>query len=301
LSWHKEQSKNSAKNVNVLFGDNSGDAKTGISEFRRMVEIEKVSAVVTTRSPVVLAINPISQQKKIPLVGISGHPMFVRNNRYAFRSFSSVKNEGKILAEKVQEKKLATISILTLEDDYFLSLSHAFIETLQQQGTKIVFNETIAPEELDLSLIALRALQSKPEAIFINVGPKHLGTLVKKVKLLMPEIRVLSNFAIELEDVQKDAGDTVRGALFVMIDYHKPKFLGLLQEKFSEKRSSAIGYSCFSGLLFLLQAIEKTQNGSSSESIFQSLQKIDSVLLPDEIIPVKDREIQFRLVAKEIF
>ncbi len=53
--------------VKIIYGDNQNDVKTGLSEFKRIVEYEGASAIITTRSHISMAINPLSLQKKVPI------------------------------------------------------------------------------------------------------------------------------------------------------------------------------------------------------------------------------------------
>ena len=119
--------------VRTLFGDNQSDPKAAISEFRRLVDSEQIEILVTTRSPVGLALNPLSVQKKVPLIGVIGHPRFTIENPYAVRVFPSARDEADVLAAAMKSKNDERLAIVSNEDEYFLALKEAIEKHLQQR------------------------------------------------------------------------------------------------------------------------------------------------------------------------
>jgi len=278
----------------LVIVDNQNDPKVAISEFRRLKASEKASIIITTRSPVGLALNPISKQTNTPLIGIVGHPKFISENPYAVRAFPSAKDESGTLAGYVVNQPEEQIAVVTLEDDYFLSFSNEFKAQLNK--TAVVFSETVPPSEMDFAPIILRIKASGSDAIFANITPSQFLPFVKKLRELGVNNRVYSNFLIGSSDIRTTLGSEGDGIVFVEVDYRKTNFLAALKRVTGATDSSAIGYSCYVAMNYALTAINQaTQKKVSIIDTLNSVSEIDTL---DGVVPILNREAKFSIAVK---
>jgi|GEM_PF-3358891 len=235
--------------VRTLFGDNQSDPKAAISEFRRLVDSEQIEILVTTRSPVGLALNPLSVQKKVPLIGVIGHPRFTIENPYAVRVFPSARDEADVLAAAMKSKNDERLAIVSNEDEYFLALKEA-IEKHDAIRERIVFSDTVSPTEQDLSAILLKVKATQPTALLLNVGPAQMAQLVKRVRESKLAINLYANFLIGMDDIHNVLGGQDEGIVYAELDYKKPMFLKAVRDKFGAAQVTPIGYSCYVALTY---------------------------------------------------
>ena len=73
--------------LKFIYSDTRGDAKTSVSEFRKLVHVDKVQAVVSTRSQLTMPLSSLAIQHKVPVVGIVGHTEFLKANSFGFRAW----------------------------------------------------------------------------------------------------------------------------------------------------------------------------------------------------------------------
>lgn len=288
--------EHSTSSANVIFGDNQSDAKVGISEFRRLVDLEHASAVVTTRSPVGLALNPLSAQQKIPLIGVVGHPRFVAENPFAVRVFPSASDEAQTLAAYVIAKNEARIAVVSMEDEYFLGLKNEFEAKV---GTnKIVFSETVAPTEQDFGTLLLRMKSKSPTAILANVGPGQLIQFIRKAKDAKIPAHLYSNFLVGSTDIRQALGEYGNGVVFAELDYEKPNFLNAVTKTSGVSDVSPIGYSCYVALTYALE-LERTASAKNISMTHASTYISDLPTLDGQISFVA-REAKFTVLPKTI-
>jgi len=287
--------KQSGDYVRLFFGDNQNDPKIGLSEFRRLV-LEGVQAVVTSRSPVALAINPLSLQQKIPLIGIVAHPKFVQDNPYAVRVFPAVKEEANLLASHLNSLGETSIGIISLEDDYFLAYERAFENGVGAQ--KVKFSQTVTPNDQDFGTLLLQLKAKSPSAIFLNVGPSQLVQLVTRIRELKIDARLYGNFTAGLEDVRKALRSASDGIVFVELDYEKPEFLREVTERTGTSIVSPISYSCYLGITFAARlgkiAEEKKIPLSDAVSLVTKITTLDGD------VEILDREAKIDVTLKKI-
>jgi ABC-type branched-subunit amino acid transport system substrate-binding protein len=286
--------KSASSSTLIAFGDNQSDPKVGLTEYRRMVNSEKASIVVTTRSPVALALNPISFQQRIPLIGVVGQPRFTSDNPYAVRVYPSAANEAKGLA--IAAAKEVSIATINLEDEYFLGLKASFEEQVGQH--KIIFSEVVAPTNQEFSSILYRIKSKSPTAIFINVAPSQIGLVLRAMSNIGLKAKIYSNFLIGAADIRTSLGSLAEGVVFVELNYQQPAFLKALYEMNGSTDTSPIGYGCYIGLTYALQLLEQSKKEGVSLTDLLST-KVDIQTL-DGAISIKDREAKFQLVTKVI-
>ncbi|RIL09865.1 MAG: hypothetical protein DCC75_05575, partial [Proteobacteria bacterium] len=105
-------------------------------------------------------------------------------------------------------------------------------------------------------------------------------------------------------DVIQAAGEAnIEGLSFVEANLKKPNFLAALKAEFvpgEEREASAATYSCYSGLVYILRALEKLAAPISSASLVQELSRASELQLMDEKLAIIDREIQFDVSIKKI-
>lgn len=287
---------NSSSTARVLFGDNQSDPKAAISEFHRLVTSERASILVTSRSPVGLALNPLSNQQHIPLIGIVGHPRFVSENPYAVRVFPSAGDEAAALAGYVESKGESKIAAISLEDEYFIGLRNEFEKKIGKD--KIVFSETVAPSEQDFSSLLVRIKSKYPTAILANVGPAQMAQLITKIHQTGLNVRVYSNFLAGSADIRKALGENGEGVVFAELDYDKPEFLKAVAKRADGLPLSPLGYSCYVALKYAFELDRVSR--SRTISLSQALLAIDSVDTLDGPVVFAGREAKFRVVPKMI-
>lgn len=292
-----EIAKQAYPGVSVIIADNQNDPKVGITEFRRLVEMKNASALVTTRSSVGLAINPLSKNQKIPLIGVVGHPRFITENPYSIRFFSQASDEASVLANYVSKNNFSKISIISVEDEYFLRLRDDFINSIGEN--KITFNDTVLPTEQDFSTLITKLKAKSPDMIFINLIPTQIGQFLKKAKENGINQKTISNFLIGTSDLLKTIDKSLsENIIFAEMDYNKPNYLKAFSRISSNNSTSSIGYSCYASLTYAFELLKQSQN--NKKPMIEEISEIKKIKLLDGEIAIKDREAQFEVIPKII-
>ena len=284
--------------VRFLFADSRGDGKTAVSEFQRLQE-QGIIALITNRSQVGMAINPLSSRSAIPLIGIVGHNDFVRNNPYALRMFPGVQVEAQALAEKATSLGLRKVAVITLEDEWLSSLTQEFNIALKQRGGQVLLNASVLPSELDFG--ALIGKIKDADAVFMNLGIAQSGPFLRRLRELGVKSQVLSNFWGAKKEVLDETGpEAAEGLIFFETDLRQPKFIAEHRRLFGHDRASVVTYSCYAGLRLLLNTVSSANTSVSKASLQQLLTGANAVVLLDETIPIVNREAIYGLRCRQI-
>lgn len=101
------------KKIRLIYEDSQANPGMGVSAFKKLIEVEKVPAVIgDIASSVTLAIAPIAQEKRVVLLSPGATaPKLSEAGPYFFRIWNSDAEEG---------EKLQTLLITTLESKKLL-------------------------------------------------------------------------------------------------------------------------------------------------------------------------------------
>lgn len=282
--------------VRFLYGDTQGDAKTGVTEFRRLTELESAKVIISNRSQVVMAINPLSKEKKIPLLGVAGHPAFVRDNQYGMRFWPSSEIEGKALAMSALAHGVKTIVALSLEDQWTLAVKDAFVKHYIGEGGSVLLEDSFAQAEVDLSTPVARSKNLGPHGLLINLGPGQAGNTIRKLRTSGFKKHIFATYFASLPQELAVAGSSAEGLTLVEMDFRSGNFVQDYHDAFGEAQPGAIGYGCFCALSAVLQAITPFSDQPSNDEITKNLLALTDVIFPDHQLPILNREAQFRMV-----
>jgi ABC-type branched-subunit amino acid transport system substrate-binding protein len=284
--------------IRITYGDSVGEAKAGVSEFKKLTEENGVIAVLLIRTPTAMAVNPLSLRMKVPIVGVAGHHLFAKQNEYAFQFWPPGTVEGGRLAHFAKEKRFA---IVTTEDEWMISVSDGFRETFLADGGSVVLDETTPGEEQNLSSLALRVRSSGAEALFANLAIGQIGPFVRRLRELGVSFPIYSNYFTSKQDVIASGGlANVEGVAFVETSLAKPRFREGLIGLGRTREPSSMTYDCYAGATFLFQSLKDLKESLSRASLYQSLLRTNRVRLADEELKLTNRVAQLTLSLKHI-
>lgn len=283
----------------LFYRDSHGEGRPAVTEFKSLVNIEKVHAIVTNRSPVGMALNPLSRKAKVPLIGIVGHNDFLAGNPYSFRVWPSTGLEAEALAKAAYEQGIRSVAIVSVEDEWNLSLRKEFVREFTRLGGTIGYDYTVLVDHFDFAT-GITKLKSNPvDAVFINLGPSQTPTFIAKLAELRVGKQLLGNsYAANPEVVEKAGTETVEGLMLAEARMDSSAIKQALRENFGNELINQHTYTCYAGVKLLLAAFKAQPDISSSEMLYERLKQIKSLNLFGDDIPLANRELQFPLAIK---
>src|SRR3989344_930061 len=120
--------------IKLIYEDDQGVVKNAVSAAAKLIEIDKVSAIMAARSSVSLGIGPILEKAGIPGLMVAAVPAAIDVNKYALRFWVSAEVEGRQLAEESLRRGYQKVAVVTALDDYTLSVNDAFQNTFIAAG-----------------------------------------------------------------------------------------------------------------------------------------------------------------------
>ncbi len=189
----------------ISFAQNQNTA--GITAIKKMIEFDKVSAMILANSAVVNASAPFIDEKKIPSVAITGAET-AKDRNYQVRLWPKPDDESIALVELLKSKRVA---ILYSEQDSQITRKTSIEKTLGAECT-IVYSSAV---EIDsVNTIALKVIQSKPEVVVLLLMPGKNGLVAKKLREMKYEGAFVGSVAINSKEEIKLSNGALIGAKY---------------------------------------------------------------------------------------
>lgn len=273
------------KKVKIVLVDNKSDKVEAASAAARLVEKEKVSAIIGSwGSSFSMAAGDIVKKGKVPAVGAScTNPLVTKGNDYYFRVAFIDPFQGKVMAnyafEKLGAKKVAIIQ--EVSNDYAIGLTKFFTESFKAlTGDKNSIIEIANYNTGDQDFTAqLTNIKSKnPDVIFAPGNFTESALVIKQARQLGIKTPIIGTDTWETPEFIDIGGEAVEGAIFsTFFTSEKPiteeskKFLEEYRKKYN-KEPAAVSALSYDAYILILDAIKRA-NSADPVKIREELSK----------------------------
>src|SRR6266571_5341907 len=264
------------RKIELVHRDSQTDPTAGIDAAKKLVELDKVVAIVGALSSGVTI--PVATSVTIPrgIVQISPastSPQItdLQDNDFLFRTCPSDALQGKVSGRLAKDLGLQTVATIYVNNPYGSGLSKTFSQTLSERGGKVV--ATVAYEEGRPSYRGEleQALKDKPQAIALFSYPENGVTIIRQ--------------ALELGFTGK----------FLLADGAKARFVEAYTQRFGEKPPKPYIDNCYDAMAVLALAIHQAKS-SEPKAIRDALRQVANP--PGESIEPGDFQKAFALISQ---
>lgn len=173
--------------VELVWYDDNFKADQAVNIAYKLVQQDKVAVVVSgSYSGMTRAAAGIYQQLKVPMISsYAVHPEIVATGDYIFRVGTLATVQGRAGAHLAVKKLGAKrIAILTIDNDFGVSLTAGFKEEALKLGAEIVFEQKYPLGETDFRPILTRIRGLRPDAIYATAYFSEAARLVSQARQL---------------------------------------------------------------------------------------------------------------------
>lgn len=198
--------------VSLIFEDDHFDPKITVTAFNKLVDVDKVTAIICLTSSPCAAVAPLADAKSTPLIAVASAPVQL-NHPYVFRLEISTQFEAEKLLNYLKSKNYTRIgSIVALQDG--IQAGYKALKSDMFFSAKEVVSETVAPDEKDYRTVIAKILINKPDLIFIGLLPGMAGDFSKQARTLGYRGDFVAFNFIEGEETLATAGNTLDGVVY---------------------------------------------------------------------------------------
>lgn len=176
------------KKIKLITMDDQGKAEEAAAVATRLIEQEKVTVLIgevaSSRS---LAVAPIAQAKKIPMVSPSStNPKVTEVGDYIFRTCFIDPFQGTVMAKfAFENKKFKKVAILRdVKSDYSVGLADFFSAKFKELGGEIVADVSYQSGDVDFKAQLTQIKSKAPEGIMIPGYYTEVGLIARQAREL---------------------------------------------------------------------------------------------------------------------
>ncbi len=201
------------KKVELILQDTKGETKDGLNAYSNIKK--DVQSTIVAMSGIVLSVGPLADEDKIVAMNIGAkNPKISNAGDYVFSTVQNSDFDEKVFAKFVKNKlNINNVALISINNDYGMGTSNAFLNSFTAEGGKIVANEKYDASATDFRTILSKIKVSKPEGIFI-IGYKEQGLLLKQAGDLGIKTQWLAPEPFASPDIIGLAGVSADGVIY---------------------------------------------------------------------------------------
>ncbi len=256
------------KTINLIVEDNKGEPGESANAVRKLIDIDKVSAIIgSVASSNTLAGAPIAQKAKIPLMTpASTNEKVTQTGEYVSRTCFTDNFQGVVMAkfafETLGKKKAAVI--VDNASDYSKGLDIVFRAKFKELGGEIIEEQfTYTQKDTDFRSLLKKVAGQKPDVIFLPGYYTEVGLMLKQARQMGINTPFLGGDGWDSPKLQELAGaEGVKGnyiSSHFSAEDNDPKVKSFVKEyvgKYGQKPGAmaALGYD---GMLVIADALKR--------------------------------------------
>lgn len=227
------------KKVEIVGMDGKGNPVDSVNALKRLIDEEKVIAVVGTNfSSCNIAMAPIADSKKIPLIATaaSNPKVTVDENGnlrpYSFRIGFIDPFQGKVLASfALDQLKAKTAAVITdIGSDYSTGLTEFFIKQFEQGGGKVLIKVDAHSGDNDFRAQLSKIAPLNPDVILIPWIYKDVALIANQARELGIKSTFLGGDGWDSKELLTMAGPALEGSYYTS----QPSFANPVTKPFAE-------------------------------------------------------------------
>jgi hypothetical protein len=204
--------------------DDRTDPKRTVAGLTMMIDMHDIQWVVGPQtSHCTFAAQPISEAQHICMIsGAAATPLTREGIKYFWSATGNVGIRAAALMPYYSDVlKVKTVSVVTENYAYALSMRTDGIYEFERKGVDIVFDELFESPTTDFSTIIARAKVPDPDVLYINASPARCILLVKQVYESGWPVQIISLTELISDDLFKVTGPAADGVMGMGgLDFH---------------------------------------------------------------------------------
>ena len=280
---HKEMPTVLGRPVDLVVVDNKSDKVEAANAVKRLVERDKVVALIGTYgSSLAMAGAEVAEKAKVPGVGTScTNPLVTQGKKYYFRACFIDPYQGAAAATYAREnlgfKKAAVLMDMT--NDYAVGLSSFFTKSFKKQGGDVVATLKYSSGDQDFTAQLTELISKNPDIVFMPAYFAEGAIIMKQARELGAKFRLMGADAMDNPDTLKLGGKAAEGFLHTTFPYDPTmpnmseaakRFTEAWKATYPDKETNVNGALGYNSYFLVIDAIKRA-NSADPQAITKAL------------------------------
>ena len=237
---HNQYPTVDGKKIELVVVDNKSDKVEAANAVKRLIEKDKVRAIVGTYgSSLAMAGGEVAEKAGVPMVGTScTNPLVTQGKKYVFRVCFIDPFQGAGAADyALKELKAKTAAMLIeVTEDYSVGLGNFFKQNFTKNGGKILSVMNYQKGDQDFTAQLTEIISKSPDVLYIPANFAEGAIIMRQARELGAKFKSLGGDAMDNPEMVKIGGQSVEGFSYTTFAYSPnmpEKLMSPIQKQFT--------------------------------------------------------------------
>ena len=237
---HNQYPTVDGKKIELVVVDNKSDKVEAANAVKRLIEKDKVRAIVGTYgSSLAMAGGEVAEKAGVPMVGTScTNPLVTQGKKYVFRVCFIDPFQGAGAADyALKELKAKTAAMLIeVTEDYSVGLGNFFKQNFTKNGGKILSVMNYQKGDQDFTAQLTEIISKSPDVLYIPANFAEGAIIMRQARELGAKFKILGGDAMDNPEMVKIGGQSVEGFSYTTFAYSPnmpEKLMSPIQKQFT--------------------------------------------------------------------
>ncbi len=274
LLAQSQLAQNTKYNYEVIFEDDAMDPTKTSTALNKLVNIDKIDAVMSFTSGPGNVVSASTQTNKI-IHFSNASDANVAKGDFNFIHWTPPEAEAKKLVEELKSRNITSIALIGMQQQGIIATSNFVKQESAKSGIAINYEEMVQPGTRDFKTIISKIMEAKPQIIVMELFSPELEILAKQIKELgvTTPLTTIESFEFTTQP------ELFEGYWYIQAAESSDKFNSAYTAKFNAtpQLGSPYAYDSFNLIVY---GFEHAGSNSSSKPTLESI--------VGELLKVKD-------------
>ncbi len=165
--------------VDFIFEDDQLLAKNAVTNIRKFLSVDHVDGVIVYGTPTSIAVGPIIEEAKVPMIAMSILGKVVEGKSYIVKHWVTAERLTQAIAQEVKKRGYKKVAIVSTQNDAMLGLRDLFLDG---KYAEVVVNDEFVRDNFDFRSTILRIIAKGADAVYVLLYPPQPGIFVKQLR-----------------------------------------------------------------------------------------------------------------------
>lgn len=196
LSMALEDAGNTKYRYKLLLEDDQGMASKAVAAFYKLTEVDKTNVVISTTSPMALALAPLVRRKGVLHLGLASDSSYA-DGKFNFNVWPAPGIPAGKLVQQFQKRNIKRVALMGLEHAWPRADFAAIVNLAKVAGIEVVLHEYFTPGETNFRPLLGRFRNSGADiGVLVSFSPE-IDVFTRQYRELQINIPLTSEWAFE--------------------------------------------------------------------------------------------------------
>ena len=247
--------------IEVIYEDSFYNPKKAVDGYRKLKNIDNVSAILTGGSQISLAVKDLSNKDNVLQVAVwSGAPSYsTGTHNLSFRVTSLSEDHAPPMLKYMGDNGYEKIAILYAKNEFGVATKEALENESNNFNIDIALTEGFDSSDLDFRTQLLKIKNAEVDGIYFVGLAGQLVNILKEAYELGVQKQFFSQWSVEDQQLLDGAGELAEGLIYTYPFDHESSLSKSLTSKYKElynRIPSGYVAESYLGLMLIAEAID---------------------------------------------